>query len=307
MAISGAWRGGLALGFPGHIPAAFPSKWAPSRHRVPCQSNSLLWNPETKSPPSYFGGVREGVGTPLIQPCSLLTCLSLCPPLLLAPRPPDEQGCSQGTSGQTGAKPKTTRGRAGNLSRFRPIASSPQHPAPGGGVVGSCRFCCRLPFAVPAGVPGSAPYRFPVFLGVFGGYFWGRGWWSIQLPTSGRAGGVGERRRGQAEGEPPPPLPAPHCLTSLSIPTPIKEPCCHSWPLWFCSVVCQLLSSPVPFPSPVFKNKTPDKPPFESPLTSLPAWGPIDGRCRRRRRGDRSPRRLCGPPAAPPAPGLPAP
>lgn len=86
MTISGAWRGGLGLGFPGHIPAApaFPSKWAPSRCRVPCQSNSLLWNRETKSPPSYFGGVREGVGTPLIQPCSLLTCLFVSPP----PGPP---------------------------------------------------------------------------------------------------------------------------------------------------------------------------------------------------------------------------
>lgn len=76
--------GRACLGFLGHIPAAFPSKWAPGRRRSPCQSNSLLWNRETKSPLFYFGGVREGVGTPLIQPCSLLTCLSLSPP----PGPP---------------------------------------------------------------------------------------------------------------------------------------------------------------------------------------------------------------------------
>lgn len=48
---------------------------------------------------------------------------------------------------------------------------------------------------------------------------------------------------------------APHCLTFLSIPTPIKEPCCHSWPLWFCSVVCQLLSSPRSLPLPHFKKQ----------------------------------------------------
>lgn len=59
MTRSGAWRGGLALGFLGPIPAAFPSKWAPSRRRSSCQSNSLLWNREMKISSVFF---RRGQG-----------------------------------------------------------------------------------------------------------------------------------------------------------------------------------------------------------------------------------------------------
>lgn len=133
----GAWRGGLTLGFLGHRSAAdgFPSKWARSRHGVPCQSNSLLWNREAKSPPSHFGGVREEVGTPLVRPCSLLTCLSL------SPRPPDEWSGSGAAARararaflglpQTKAKQKNKWSRAGNLSCFRQIISCLQHPGLG--------------------------------------------------------------------------------------------------------------------------------------------------------------------------------
>lgn len=95
------------LGFLGHIPAAFPSKWAPGRRRSPCQSNSLLWNRETKSPLFYFGGVREGVGTPLIQPCSLLTCLSLSPP------PGPRMSGAVARARVAKPKPENTRSRAG--------------------------------------------------------------------------------------------------------------------------------------------------------------------------------------------------
>lgn len=133
MTTSRAWRGGLALGFLGHIPAAFPSKWAPSRCRGPCQSNSLLWNRETKISSVFFRRGQGRSGNPADP-----TVFPFNPPLPLFPLRMSGAAARARTS-QTEAKPKNTHGEPDLLPSDHLIPAASRAWPLGSGFCPGCR------------------------------------------------------------------------------------------------------------------------------------------------------------------------